>query len=124
MQQRAAARGEEYVPPLPKAPFEEQFEKKPKAQDDNDDNDDENDGETGSNHQNEDKKEDDDQQDPQQQEQNKKWLEIAERLQKELDQIETNEALKAKDRRSAKRKAEAIAAEDAGIPVSELLQYS
>jgi RNA recognition motif-containing protein len=50
-------------------------------------------------------------------------LKVAAKLTKELESIETNEEIKAKDRRSAKRKAEAIAAEEAGCSATELLQW-
>jgi len=48
---------------------------------------------------------------------------IAHRLKKELQEIEANTNLVSKDRRSAKRKAEAIAAEESGMPVSELMEW-
>jgi len=48
---------------------------------------------------------------------------IAAKLKKELEGIETNEKLKAKDRRSAKRRVEAIASEKVGCPVEELLEW-
>mmetsp|Transcript_31700 Transcript_31700/g.48603 ORF Transcript_31700/g.48603 Transcript_31700/m.48603 type:complete len:449 (-) Transcript_31700:35-1381(-) len=54
---------------------------------------------------------------------NLRKLEAASKLSKELEKIETNEELKAKDRRSSKRKAEAIAAEEAGCPAEELLEW-
>ena len=47
----------------------------------------------------------------------------ARQLTKELEQIEKNETLKAKERRSAKRKAEAIAAESAGCSSVELMEW-
>lgn len=50
-------------------------------------------------------------------------LEAARKLTAELLAIENNEALKAKERRSAKRKAEAIAAESAGCPATELVEW-
>ena len=48
---------------------------------------------------------------------------IALRLKKELREIEENPDLVSKDRRSAKRKAEAIAAEDSGMPTAELMTW-
>eukprot|EP00980_Cylindrotheca_fusiformis_P023907 scaffold11177_cov61-Cylindrotheca_fusiformis.AAC.2 len=45
------------------------------------------------------------------------------KLQSALQDIETNAEMKAKDRRSAKRKAEAIAAEESGMSAEELLQW-
>ena len=51
---------------------------------------------------------------------NQKLQTIALRLKKELQEIETNSDLVSKDRRSAKRKAEAIAAEESGMPITEL----
>jgi len=53
----------------------------------------------------------------------KQWVEIAERLQQELADIEASTDLPSKGRRSAKRKAEAIASEDAGVPVAELMEW-
>ena len=47
----------------------------------------------------------------------------ARKLQQELLQIETDETMKAKDRRSAKRKAEAIAFETTGIQAEHLLAW-
>jgi RNA recognition motif-containing protein len=52
-----------------------------------------------------------------------KLLEVATKLKKELQEIEENTELKSKDRRSAKKKAEAVASEDAGMPASELLEW-
>eukprot|EP00934_Nitzschia_sp_Nitz4_P004469 Nitzschia sp. Nitz4//scaffold328_size19456//6288//7655//NITZ4_008719-RA/size19456-processed-gene-0.16-mRNA-1//-1//CDS//3329547968//4459//frame0 len=48
---------------------------------------------------------------------------IAEKLLKELKEIDESSELKSKDRRSAKRKAEAIASEEAEMPVSDLLEW-
>jgi RNA recognition motif-containing protein len=45
------------------------------------------------------------------------------KLIKELEAIESNKGLKSKDRRSAKRKAEAIATEACGMPATELLEW-
>ena len=50
-------------------------------------------------------------------------LAAAQRLRKELNEIETNQELKSKERRYAKRKAEAIVAEEAGCNAEELLQW-
>ena len=50
-------------------------------------------------------------------------LPIARKLEKELREIEQNQDLKAKERRSAKRKAEAIAAEASACPALELLEW-
>ncbi len=54
---------------------------------------------------------------------NLKLNKIAIRLQKELQEIEANPGLVSKDRRSAKRKAEAIAAEESGMPSTELMKF-
>lgn len=54
---------------------------------------------------------------------NNKLKTIALRLQKELLEIEANSDLVSKDRRSAKRKAEAIAAEESGMPSTELMKW-
>jgi RNA recognition motif-containing protein len=45
------------------------------------------------------------------------------KLQKSVKKMEDNAELKAKDRRSAKRKAEAIATEESGVPAEELLKW-
>ncbi|VEU44150.1 unnamed protein product [Pseudo-nitzschia multistriata] len=50
-------------------------------------------------------------------------LAAAQKLLKILKNIENNDELKSKDRRSAKRKAEAICSEETGIPVEELLDW-
>jgi len=50
-------------------------------------------------------------------------LAAARKLRKDLEEIETNQELKSKDRRSAKRKAEAIATEEAGCSAEELLHW-
>jgi RNA recognition motif-containing protein len=50
-------------------------------------------------------------------------LAAARKLQKELTDIEANQELKSKDRRSAKRRAEAIASEEAGCTAEELLHW-
>jgi RNA recognition motif-containing protein len=47
----------------------------------------------------------------------------ASKLKKELEKIETDDGMKAKERRSAKRKAEAIATEESGMPTPELLEW-
>mmetsp|Transcript_60934 Transcript_60934/g.149200 ORF Transcript_60934/g.149200 Transcript_60934/m.149200 type:complete len:367 (-) Transcript_60934:45-1145(-) len=47
----------------------------------------------------------------------------AKKLQSELKSIEESETLKSKDRRSAKRKAEAIATESTGLPAEDLLKW-
>lgn len=54
---------------------------------------------------------------------NEKKLAAAKKLTAEIQRIENSEDLKAKERRSAKRKAEAIAAEESGTPVEELLEW-
>lgn len=54
---------------------------------------------------------------------NTKKLAAAKKLSKELQRIEKTEDLKAKDRRSAKRKAEAIAQEESGCKAEELLEW-
>jgi len=53
----------------------------------------------------------------------KKKLTAARKLTKELQQIETNEDLKAKERRASRRKAEAIASEESGCSTKELLDW-
>ena len=53
----------------------------------------------------------------------KKKLRAAKRLSSEIQRIEASEELKAKERRSAKRKAEAIASEEAGCTAEELLDW-
>lgn len=47
----------------------------------------------------------------------------AKKLREELSQLEANKDINAKERRSAKRKAEAIAAEESGCQAEELLQW-
>ena len=54
---------------------------------------------------------------------NQKLTTVALRLKKELQEIEGNTDLVSKDRRSAKRKAEAIAAEDSGMSSTELMEW-
>jgi nucleolin len=49
-------------------------------------------------------------------------LAAAEKLAKELEAIDNNQELKSKDRRSAKRKASAIASEETGMEVEALLE--
>lgn len=60
---------------------------------------------------------------PEDNEEIQKRTEIATRLKKELQQIDETQDLKSKDRRTAKRKAEAIASEEAGVPAAELLEW-
>lgn len=50
-------------------------------------------------------------------------LVAVETLEQELDRVQSDSTLKSKDRRSAKRKAEAIAAQESGVSVDELLQW-
>ena len=50
-------------------------------------------------------------------------LKAAQTLQESLDRIQADTNLKSKDRRSAKRKAEAIAAEESGYSASELILW-
>lgn len=50
-------------------------------------------------------------------------IEITENLQRKLQEIDESTDLKSKDRRSAKRKAEAVASEASGMPVEELLKW-
>eukprot|EP00536_Pseudo-nitzschia_multiseries_P011265 jgi/Psemu1/205367/e_gw1.374.43.1 len=50
-------------------------------------------------------------------------LASAKRLLTELETIDANQEMKAKDRRSAKRKAEAICTEETGTPAEELLEW-
>lgn len=52
-----------------------------------------------------------------------KMIEAAQKLKKELVVIQTDEGLRAKERRSHKRKAEAIAAEAAGCTVEEMQKW-
>jgi hypothetical protein len=54
---------------------------------------------------------------------NQQLCEIDKRLQKEIKEIDENEELNSKDRRSAKRKAEAVAAEDAGMSRTEFVEW-
>lgn len=56
-------------------------------------------------------------------EQNELRTRAATKLLKELESIESNQELKSKERRSAKRKAEAIASEQAGCTAQELLEW-
>lgn len=49
-------------------------------------------------------------------------LAVARKLRKEMDAVEKNKEMKSKERRAAKRKAEAIAAEETGCSAEELLQ--
>lgn len=96
LQQRAAARGEEYVhtgevPDSKKdAPCSKQ----------------------GKNDETKEKEEDPEK---------TKRLKAAQKLQKALDEISKDENMNAKERRAAKRKAEAIATEESGCPASELI---
>jgi RNA recognition motif-containing protein len=107
LEQRAAKRGEEYhyTPPEPEsdASEEENENDKDVPQDEK--------GETTATTNEE--------EDPQ----TTKRLEVARKLTEELQEIEENLEVKSKDRRSAKRKAEVIATEDAGMPASELLEW-
>ena len=48
-------------------------------------------------------------------------LKAVTKLNKALDSIDKDEEMRAKDRRSAKRKAEAIAIEESGVPLEDLL---
>ena len=82
MKRRAAARGEDYVPPSTDFTF---------AVEKADNND-------------------------------ARRLAVARKLRKEMDAVEKNKEMKSKERRAAKRKAEAIAAEEAGCSAEELLQ--
>jgi RNA recognition motif. (a.k.a. RRM, RBD, or RNP domain) len=50
-------------------------------------------------------------------------LKAARQLESDLKKIETDNELKAKDRRAAKRKAEAIATETTGMPANDLLEW-
>lgn len=52
-----------------------------------------------------------------------KRKEAAERLQNAMKQIEVDDTLRAKDRRSAKRQAEALALEASGMPAQDLLDW-
>lgn len=54
---------------------------------------------------------------------NKKLVKAAQKLKKELEAIQNNETLRAKERRSQKRKAEAIAAEAAGCSAEEMEKW-
>ena len=56
-------------------------------------------------------------------EEDKTKLRLAKDLHESLSNLEKDESLNAKDRRSAKRKAEAIVAEEAGTPAKELLEW-
>eukprot|EP00980_Cylindrotheca_fusiformis_P010870 scaffold2466_cov120-Cylindrotheca_fusiformis.AAC.6 len=108
LEQRALKRGETYVPPPP-SPKEEKQDVEPTKQQEEEEN---------------------VEQDMEQSEldddatSKKRRLEIAIRLTNELKTIEEKKELfKSKDRRSAKRKAEAIATEESGMPVVELLKW-
>ena len=105
LEKRAAARGEKYIPP----PVEEQVE---------------NDAEQNNATTNEEPAlVENDAKNTSDEQQNQKLKTIALRLQKELKEIEANTDLVSKDRRSAKRKAEAIAAEESGMSSTELLKF-
>ena len=54
---------------------------------------------------------------------NQKLITIALRLQRELQKIEADSNLASNDRRAAKRKAEAIAAEDSGMSSKQLMKW-
>jgi RNA recognition motif-containing protein len=54
---------------------------------------------------------------------NKKRIAAAKKLQKDLDEVSADSSLKAKERRAAKRKAEAIASEVSGMQPDELLAW-
>lgn len=54
---------------------------------------------------------------------NQELLTIARRLKRELQKIEVDSNLVSKDRRAAKRKAEAIAAEDSGMSSKQLMKW-
>lgn len=60
---------------------------------------------------------------PPKEERKEKKLAAAKKLTTEIGRIENSEDMKAKERRSAKRKAEAIAAEESGMPAEELLEW-
>lgn len=108
MQERAAKRGEtfEYVPPTEQEQLEENSAKEGNPEEEM---------ATTTPLHDESTKEDTGE--------NQKRREVAARLIQELKDIETNEDIKSKDRRSAKRKAEAIASEEVGMPMEELIQW-
>jgi RNA recognition motif-containing protein len=56
-------------------------------------------------------------------EHNERLKNIALRLKNELQEIESNQDIVSKERRSAKRKAEAIAAEDSGMSTNDLMEW-
>ena len=101
---RAAERGETYVPPQ-EGEEEETENKNPES--DEVDNSQELTTESGKKTENKDQD----------------LLNAALQLRKELEEIQNNESLRAKERRSNKRKAEAIAAESAGISVEEMQKW-
>lgn len=105
LEKRAAARGEKYIPPPVEIPIsnDEKRNESIEKQDSNTNASNSNNATDGK-RKNELKK-------------------IAIRLQKELKEIEANTDLVSKDRRSAKRKAEAIAAEHSGMTTAELTAW-
>lgn len=104
--ERAAARGEVYIPPVQvEAPPEE------KSDSGKDDVKDDENATTTTGGTNGDQAAD------------RAKLALASKLKKDIEASEKDESLKAKDRRSAKRKLEAIAAEKAGCPAAELLTW-
>lgn len=97
LQQRAAARGKTYTPPTITNTTKEEVDKKttePTTQQDTDDN--------------------DTQRDPRHQ--------AAKKLMMELQAIDQNKELVSKERRSAKKRAQAIAVENANCPLEKLLE--
>lgn len=111
-QKRAAARGEEYVPPPQQNPEE------------NDENDDENEEEQQQDLSNNDDENDDlNDNDALDSSNNDRMTNAAMELLQELEEIAQNEELRSKERRSLKRKAEAIAAEKAGCSVEEIQTF-
>lgn len=104
LEKRAAERGEKYIPPVEIQSENEVEENK-------------------SNQEKEQSLVENDANDTGDEKKNLKLKTIALRLQKELEEIEANPDLVSKDRRSAKRRAEAIAAEESGISSAELMKF-
>jgi RNA recognition motif-containing protein len=121
MQSRAEARGEEYVPPEQNADDDKSSSQNEKGtnEDDFDGKHDNASDDPKSAKLQVDGKHDDASDDPK----STKLQDAAIKLQKELKRIEGDENIKSKERRSAKKKAEAIGTEESGMSTSELLEW-
>ena len=116
LEKRATERGEKYEPSYEvsnniiedddNAPIEDD----PAKYDDDDDDDDDGDDDGDDNNETPDLK-------------ITRQLVVATKLETELNRIDENKEMKSKDRRSAKRKAEAIATEESGLSAEELLVW-